>query len=145
MADAMRLAKAKGVTDYTLHATRFQATLERAGQGGELTATNVVVGQRKKWRWRVSWRFDCPVYHLLCGGGGSEKQKKKNAKTAVSGDRTRVAGMTGGSTHHYTTTLIIIGFNILFKEGLLYSLVPEFRFNILFDFDIQISNWVFLV
>ena len=30
----------------------------------------------------------------------------KNEKNAVAGDRTRVARVTGGNTHHYTTTTL---------------------------------------
>jgi hypothetical protein len=32
------------------------------------------------------------------------KRKKKTKKNAVAGDRTRVTRVTGGNTHHYTTT-----------------------------------------
>ena len=38
-------------------------------------------------------------------GNKSKKVKVNNNKTvAVAGDRTRVARVTGGNTHHYTTT-----------------------------------------
>ena len=32
--------------------------------------------------------------------------KKKITQNAVAGDRTRVARVTGGNTHHYTTTTV---------------------------------------
>ena len=66
-----------------------------------------------------------------------KKRRKKNI--AVAGDRTRVTRVTGGNTHHYTTTtcLYICRLNIFFdtiiallltqrQEGVLAPLLPCF-------------------
>ena len=34
--------------------------------------------------------------------------EKKIKKIAVAGDRTRVTRVTGGNTHHYTTTTLLV-------------------------------------
>jgi hypothetical protein len=42
-------------------------------------------------------------------------KKKQIKKNAVAGDRTRVTRVTGGNTHHYTTTTLLL--DLLFSDN----------------------------
>jgi hypothetical protein len=43
------------------------------------------------------------------------EKKKHIKKNAVAGDRTRVTRVTGGNTHHYTTTTLLL--DLLFSDN----------------------------
>ena len=44
------------------------------------------------------------VLSVIWANPKSRQKRKKKNKYAVAGDRTRVTRVTGGNTHHYTTT-----------------------------------------
>ncbi|KAH1054942.1 hypothetical protein J1N35_033007 [Gossypium stocksii] len=50
----------------------------------------------------ISFPFRTRITNLVGQSGTSEWK----IKIAVAGDRTRVARVTGGNTHHYTTTTV---------------------------------------